>query len=80
MKTLFADLYKSFFADKDGFSARKMSAFWAVVIVSTYLSVKHSDPANSVTIIQSWLVFGAACMGMVTAQQISDFKNGKKEP
>jgi len=67
---------KSFTADKDGGSARKLSAFYAVVLMAGYITLKKADANNSLYFLISWLIFAGVCLGMVTVQQLIEFKNG----
>lgn len=60
------DLYNSFKKGPEGLSGRKLSAFWAIVVVATVLSWKNTTPENASTIIGMWLVFGLLCLGMIT--------------
>jgi len=71
---------KSFTADKDGGSARKLSAFYAVVLMAGYITLQKSDANNSLYFLISWLIFAGVCLGMVTTQQLIEFKNGKEKP
>lgn len=61
--------------DKPGFSARKLSAF-AAVMVSMYITIKHSTDTNVDTLIMTWLTFSLLCMGLITFAQLAQFKNG----
>lgn len=60
----------------NGFAARKLSAF-AGVCAAIYFSAMHTTEGNVVDIVIIWLVFALLCMGLVTVQNIIDFKNGK---
>jgi hypothetical protein len=71
---------KSFTADKDGGSARKLSAFYAVVLMAGFITIKKADAANSLYMLIAWLVFAALCLGMVTAQQLIEWRNKKEDP
>ena len=62
----------------DGASARKLSAFFAIVVVSGYITFKYTDSRNVITLVIVWLVFASLCLGMVTAQQVIELKNGDK--
>lgn len=58
-----------------GASARKLSAFWGIVFVATFISYKHSSDANAPTLITIWLLFALLCLGLVTMEQIIKLKN-----
>lgn len=72
-------LAKSFSADKDGGSARKLSAFYAVVLMAGFITIKKADANNSLYMLIAWLVFAALCLGMVTAQQLIEWRNKKED-
>lgn len=69
---------KSFTADKDGSSARKLSAFYAIVIMSGFITIKKTDKDNASTMLEVWLIFAGVCLGMVTVQQLIEFIKGSK--
>jgi hypothetical protein len=69
---------KSFTADKDGSSARKLSAFYAIVIMSGFITVAKTDKDNASTMLEVWLLFAGVCLGMVTVQQLIEFIKGSK--
>ena len=68
---------KSFTADKDGGSARKLSAFYAVVLMAGYITLKKTNTTNALYMLIAWLIFAGVCLGMVTIQQLIELKNGK---
>jgi uncharacterized membrane protein YjjB (DUF3815 family) len=69
---------KSFTADKDGSSARKLSAFYAIVIMSGFITINKTDKDNATTMLEVWLLFAGVCLGMVTVQQLIEFIKGSK--
>ena len=71
-------VFKSFFADKDGFSARKLSAFVGVSMAQI-LSFKYTDRFNLFEIGALWLTFSGVCLGIVTIEQIIEFRKGGKD-
>lgn len=77
MKSIIFNLLASFTNDHGGYSARKLSAFFGVIL-SAYVTIKHAGSENTVELVLSWLGFALLCLGIVTVQQIIDFKNGKK--
>lgn len=82
MKKLVKDLFSSFNNEPSGFSARKLSAFFGVVIVSGYITFKHSGPSNVVDLVLIWLSFAMLCLGLITVGQLIELRTGittKKE-
>lgn len=77
------DIWNSFKNNADGLSGRKLSAFWAIMFVSTYLSYKHTDLSNVIEMVGMWLIFAAVCLGLVAIPELMKFlaeiKNGKKD-
>lgn len=79
MKKIFEEIIHSFDNNPNsGFSARKLSGF-AGMVTCIYLSVKHCSEANIVELAVAWMAFILLCLGLITTQQIIEFKNGKKE-
>lgn len=78
MKKLFSDIYNSFFADDKGFSGRKLSGF-AAVVIGALLTYKHGSPDNADALLITWLLFALMCLGLVTFQQILQFKGVNNE-
>jgi len=78
MKQLWSKLVGTFDNSKDGFSARKMSAFAGVIsaIVVTFYKLPTEYQLEA---LYAWLVFALACLGIVTAEQVIKFKNGNSE-
>lgn len=74
--SLFQKLIASFDNTTEGFAARKLSAF-AAVVAAIYFSYQNCTPENVVELVVTWLVFALLCLGLVTVQNIIDFKNGK---
>jgi hypothetical protein len=53
-----------------------------VVVVSGYMSFKHSNPSNVVELVLIWLSFSMLCLGLVTVGQLIELRTGlttKKE-
>jgi hypothetical protein len=76
------DIWNSFKHNKEGASGRKLSAFWAIVVVSTYISYKYTTTANVIEMTITWLVFALVCLGLVTIPELlkylAELKNGKR--
>jgi hypothetical protein len=82
MKKVFSDLWASFNTESGGASARKLSAFYAVVIVAGVVTHRHANENNAVDLVIVWLIFAAVCLGFVTAAQLIELRTGvvtKKE-
>jgi len=78
MKKLFDNLIKSFTTDSEGFSARKLSAFVAV-ITAIYVTAKEIPQDAQIHALYAWLCFALICLGIVTIEQIIRFKNGSND-
>jgi len=78
MRKIFNNLIASFTTDKDGYSARKLSAF-AAVVVAIYVTVKLIPIAAQIDALYAWLGFGLLCLGIVTVEQIINLKNNKND-
>lgn len=74
----FTRFLHSFDTDKGGLSARKLSAFWGMMLAA-YLSINHTDKTNLDAVLITWLVFVSVCLGLVTAEQITKFKSEKND-
>lgn len=74
MKKILSDIFKSFKYEDGGYSGRKMSALFSVLLAG-YLSEK----GYPIDLIIVWLVFASVNLGLVTTQQLIEFRTGKKE-
>lgn len=70
------DIYNSFHNKPEGFSARKLSAF-AGVVVAIIATFRFCDEKVLINVITVWLIFALLCLGIITLQQVIDFKAGK---
>lgn len=61
---------------KGGASARKLSAFYAIVFIAGPCSIAKTNEENVFWIVIVWLVFAAICLGMVTVSELISLKNG----
>ena len=75
---IFKDLYNSFNTEQAGFSARKLSAFVAIV-TAAIITHKHTTPGNLDSLVITWLLFALLALGLVTFAQLVQFKTGQKE-
>ena len=68
----------SFDNSKDGFSARKLSAF-VFVLFSAYIHINYisTDNAIEALFVDSGTLL--LCLGIITMEQIIKFKNGDKQ-
>lgn len=73
---LVEDIYNSFHNKPDGFSARKLSAF-AGVTVAVIVTMRFCNDKILTDVITVWLVFSLLCLGIITLQQVIDFRGGK---
>lgn len=64
----------SFDNSKDGFSARKLSAF-AGVTVSVIATFRFLDTSTIIEGLMVWLCFALLCLGIITAEQVIRLKN-----
>jgi len=73
---LIKDIYNSFFNNDNGFSARKLTAFAGFCTAfKLSWSLEGEDRLHAV---YAFLATGLLCLGIVTIQNIIDFKNGKQ--
>jgi len=61
----------------EGYSARKLTALWLVVLI-TYLHYKFVDITNSLDFHIVDVCAVLIALGIVTAEQVIKFKNGDK--
>jgi hypothetical protein len=78
VKTFFKKLLSSFDNSPGGFSARKLSAFTAVMAVSVIITHRYTTPENLRDILIVWLTFALLCLGIITAEQVIRFREGKE--
>jgi len=63
---------------KNSFSARKLSAL-AAIIAAYYATYKFTNIDTLDYVLTTWLAFALLCLGIITAQQVVELKNGKNE-
>ena len=77
------DIWESFKINDIGASSRKLSAFWAIVVVATFISYKYTSSANVFEMVIVWLLFACVCLGLVTIPELLkdlvELKKGKKD-
>jgi hypothetical protein len=72
------DLLNSFKNDKAGYSGRKLSAFIGVA-TAIYLTIFKLPLENQIEGLIIWLAFSLLCLGIVTVQNVIEFKNGSNK-
>ena len=79
MENFFSDLYNSFNNKKDvGFSARKLTAF-TFVMYGGYIHYKFVTSSNAMEALIIDSCVALICLGIITASNVIEFKNGKKD-
>lgn len=78
MKKIVNNILASFDNHTNGYSGRKLSAF-AAVVAAVYITVYRIPSAQEINALYAWLLFSLLCLGIVTAEHILKFKNGKDE-
>ncbi len=71
------NLLKSFNTEKGGFAARKLTAF-ALMICIAYIHFKFVDITIAVEVLIVDLSGVLLCLGLVTASNILELRNGPK--
>ena len=70
------NLIDSLKTNADGFSGRKLSALVGV-LTGVYLTIFKVPSENQLECLIVWLAFSLLCLGIVTVQNVIEFKNGK---
>jgi hypothetical protein len=78
-KTVLENLLGSFDVHTKSWSGRKLSGFIGVItgVAITAFNVKAD---SALYFLISWQVFALMCLGLITAQQLIEFKNKTNEP
>jgi hypothetical protein len=76
IKTFFKDIIASFNNKDGGASARKLTAFWAIVLMGGYITIRLLPSDSMLHALYSWQLLGLLCLGIITAEQIIKFKTG----
>jgi hypothetical protein len=71
-------IWKSFFNDKEGASARKLSAF-AGLVIGYYITIYELPESQQFNALCIWLLYSLVCFGIIRAEQLIELKNGKNE-
>ena len=62
--------------NSNGFSGRKLSALVGV-LTGVYLTIFKIPLEHQLDALMVWLAFSLLCLGIVTVQNVIEFKNGK---
>lgn len=73
------DWYSSLFNNKDGMSARKLTAF-ATMAMIVYLHIQFVDKDNVVDVIFWDQIFVLLLLGIVTAANLVELRTGQQQP
>lgn len=72
--------FKKVFASLDnhslGYSGRKLTAVFAI-LMGAYITKYHLPTEAYLHALYAWQILALLCLGIVTIQNIIDFKNGK---
>lgn len=68
-------LLATFDTESKGFSARKVTAFWFVVLAS-YVHYQHLDKDNALEFLIVDVCAAFLCLSIITAQDIINLKSG----
>ena len=72
------NLLDSFKNNTSGYSGRKLSAFVGVA-TAIYLTICKIPLEHQLDALMVWLGFSLLCLGIVTVQNIIEFKNGSNK-
>lgn len=78
MKDFIKKLIASLDTKTEGFSGRKLSAL-AAIITGIYITIYELPKDAQIHALYAWLTFALLCLGIVTVQQVIEFKNGQKQ-
>ena len=78
MTPIVDNLIKSFTTEKGGFAARKLTAF-ALMVCIGYIHYKHCTADNAIEFLIIDLAGVLLCLGLVTAANIIELKNGNSD-
>jgi hypothetical protein len=74
-KVLLLNLFGSLKTGDGGYSARKLSALFAV-LMGAYITKYELTPDMQLHALYAWQILAMLCLGIVTVEQIIKFKNG----
>lgn len=76
MKRIYEGIIGSFNNSPIGFSGRKLTAFW-FMLLATYVHWKHLSGENETMFLLIDAGTALLCLGIITFEQVLKFKNGK---
>jgi uncharacterized membrane-anchored protein len=79
VKNIINNIVDSFNNTKKGFSARKLTAF-TFVMFAGYIHIEYVNVDNSIEALLIDAGTALLCLGIITMQNIINFKNGGTEP
>jgi len=78
MKDFFNKLVNSLDNTSGGFSGRKLTALFSVIVAAF---VTYSLPIEArLHALYAWQVLALLCLGIITIEQVLRFKNGEAKP
>lgn len=77
IKMITANLVGSLHNEPGGFSGRKLSALFAVLMAAYNLRFADKSIAVELTIV--WLCFALLCLGIITMQQVIELRSGSSK-
>lgn len=78
MKTYIKKLFNSLDNHSLGFSGRKLTALFSI-LMGAYITVVKLPTEQYFEALCAWLCVALLCLGIVTIQNIIEFKNGKQK-
>ncbi len=78
MKNIINKLLASLDTHTKGYSGRKLTAMWAVLVGTAVTYVLPNEA--KLHALYSWQLLALLCLGIVTVQNIIQFKNGSNQP
>lgn len=78
MKELIKKLFASLDTTNLGFSGRKLTALFSI-LMGAYVTIYKLRPEDNLTALIIWVLVALLCLSIVTVQNIIELKNGKKD-
>lgn len=75
-QTIYRKILGSLNNGPDGWSARKLAAFYAVNFGASYITVRLLPEKDAIYGLVAWLIFALLCLSVITAENIIKFRNG----
>jgi hypothetical protein len=78
LSTIIDNIKGSLYNNNQGYSARKLTALFSI-LMGAYIT-KYKLPADAyLHALYAWQLLALICLGIITAQNVLDFKNGKND-